>query len=223
MDRRNLTQLTAVGLALGFGGPSIAVAQARKPEDGVDFVSLEKPAKTEAPAGKIEVVEFFWYKCIHCNRFEPELERWIAKLPKDVVFRRVPVAFNDDFVPQQRLFYTLEAMGLVEKLHRKVFAAIHEQKVKLDTGEQIVAWISEQGVDAAKFKSQYESFSTQTKVTRATQLQQAYKVGGVPSLGVAGKSYTDGALSQTMARGLQTVEWLVEQERLLGKGKNNKA
>jgi thiol:disulfide interchange protein DsbA len=96
-----------------------------------DYLVLDKRTAVEAPAGKIEVVEFFWYNCPHCNAFEPTLEAWIKRVPKDVHVRRVPVGFRDDFVPQQRLYYTLEAMDLVDKLHGKVFAAIHAEKQQL--------------------------------------------------------------------------------------------
>lgn len=216
LNRRDVARLgVASGAAMAAATASLSVwAQPRKPEDGVDYISLEKPAKVEAPAHQIEVIEFFWYKCVHCNRFEPDLERWVAKLPKDVAFRRVPAAFRDDFVPQQRLFYALESMGLVEKMHRKVFAAIHEQKVNLDGLEQIAAWLETQGVDKAKFTSNYESFTVQTKATKASQLQRAFNVSGVPSMGVAGRFYTDGALAQTMDRALQTVDFLIAQQRL---------
>jgi thiol:disulfide interchange protein DsbA len=94
-----------------------AWAQFQKPVAGTDYAVLETIAPIEAPAGKIEVVEFFWYNCMHCNAFEPILSEWAKKLPKDVAFRRVPVAFNASFAPQQRLYYALEAMGLLEKVH----------------------------------------------------------------------------------------------------------
>lgn len=216
MNRRDLALAAASSYAV-LGSLSTAVAQARPPEDGVDFISLEKAARTEAPAGKIEVVEFFWYNCQHCNRFEPDLEKWVAKLPKDVHFRRAPVAFRDDFVPQQRLFYTLEVMGLVERLHKAVFAAIHVQKLPLTSGEQITNWISGLGVNRAEFTKHFESFTVNQKATRATQLHQAYQVGGVPSLGVAGIFYTDGTLAQTMDRALVVVDALVGRVRTSAK------
>jgi thiol:disulfide interchange protein DsbA len=137
------------------------------------------------------------------------LAGWIKKLPKDVAFRRVPVAFRDDFVPQQRLFYALDAMGLIEKLHAKVFAAIHVEKQQLVRGDAIGDWVASQGVDRAKFMEQYNSFSVASKATKGAQLQNTYKVEGVPALGVAGRYYTDGSLAKNMERALQVVEALV--------------
>jgi len=180
---------------------------------GTDFLKLDQAAAVEAPAGKVEVVEFFWYSCPHCNAFEPALSQWVKKLPKDVVFRRVPIAFQSSFVPQQRLYYALEAMGLVDKLHANVFAAIHVEKQNLSKAEAIVEWVAKQGVDKAKFVEQFNSFSVSTKATRAKQLQNAYRVEGVPAMGVAGRFYTDGSLAKSMDRTLQVVEFLISQVR----------
>lgn len=207
MKRRDFS--LACGVAAGAAWlPTGASAQAKSPQAGTDYLVVEKPAGVEAPAGKIEVVEFFWYSCSHCNAFEPALEGWIKRAPKDVVVRRVPVAFQDNFVPQQRLFYTLEAMGLLNKLHAKVFAAIHGEKQNLTKADAIVDWVAKQGVDKAKFEEQFNSFSVATKATRGTQLQNAYRVEGVPSLGVAGRFYTDSTLTKNMDRALQVVEFL---------------
>ena len=177
-----------------------------------DFLALDKRAPVEN-SGKIEVVEFFWYKCPHCNAFEPALENWIKKLPKDVALRRVPVGFRDDFAPLQRLYYSLEAMGQLDKVHAKVFTAIHAEKLSLDKGDQIADWVAKQGLDRAKFMEQYNSFTVSTKVTKATQLQNLYHVEGVPALGVAGRFYTDGTLSKNMDRALQVVDYLIGEVR----------
>ena len=214
MKRREFSQVAAsAALASSAWFAPVAHAQASKFSAGKDYHILETRAPVEAPAGKIEVVEFFWYSCPHCNAFEPTLAAWIKTLPKDVAFRRAHVAFQDSFVPQQRLALALEALGLVEKLHAKVFAAIHVEKVNLNTGEAIAEWVSRQGVDKAKFLEQYNSFSVQTKATRATQLQNAYKVEGVPALGIAGRFYTDGSMAGSMERALQVTEALVAEVR----------
>lgn len=213
MKRRDFSSVVGGTLVAGTLGWQTAQAQGAKPQAGADYLVLEKPAPVEAPAGKIEVVEFFWYNCPHCNSFEPELEAWIKNAPKNVSVRRVPVAFRDDFVPQQRLYFALEAMNLVDKLHGKVFAAIHAEKQVLQKGDQIADWIAKQGVDKAKFLEAYNSFSVQTKTTKGTQLQNTYRVEGVPALGVAGRFYTDGTLSKSMTRGLQVVEFLLAEVR----------
>jgi thiol:disulfide interchange protein DsbA len=208
MKRRVFSQ-TVTGAALAGAGLWTVPALAQKLEAGTDYLQLDPRAPVEAPAGKIEVVEFFWYNCPHCNAFEPTLDAWIKRLPKDVAFRRVPVAFRDDFVPQQRLYYSLDALGLIDKLHAKVFAAIHVEKQNLARGDAIVDWVVKQGVDKAKFTEQFNSFSVATKASKGTQLQNTYKVEGVPALGVAGRFYTDGSLTKNMERALQVVDGLV--------------
>ena len=209
MKRRDFsTGLIAAG-ALGLAP---AARAQRLPENGRDFRTLGQRAPVDAPAGKIEVVEFFWYSCTHCNAFEPALEAWSRKLPADVVLRRAPVAFRDDFVPQQRLFYALEALGRLD-LHVKVFHAIHTERQPMQRDDAIVAWAQKNGLDRARFQEALASFSVVSKARRAAQLQDAYQVQGVPSLGVAGRFYTDGELAGNMNRALEIVDHLVAEVR----------
>jgi protein dithiol oxidoreductase (disulfide-forming) len=216
-SRRDIGALSLGAAALLGGLQAMPVlAQMKPPEEGLDYIKLDKSAPTEAPKGKIEVVEFFWYGCPHCNAFEPQLEAWLKVLPKDVHFRRSPAAFRPEWVPQQHLYFTLEAMGLVDALHKKIFYAIHVEKISLETKEQIMAWIPKQaikGLDMAKFTQTFDSFNVGSKATRATQLQQAYHVDGVPSLGVAGQFITDGGKAQGMERALKVVGALVNGQR----------
>lgn len=202
--------VAASALTLPVATP--ALAQARQFKEGKDYKRLDKPVTPDAPAGKVDVIEFFWYSCPHCNVFEPTLDAWVKAAPKDLFIRRVPVAFNASFVPQQKLFYTLEGMSKLEALHAKVFRAIHVEKVKLAKDDEIFAWVAQQGVDPAKFKEVYASFTVSNQVRRASQLQDAYGVEGVPSMGVAGKFYTDGTMAGNMQNVLQVVEALVKQK-----------
>ena len=209
MQRREFS-MSAATLAATVGLPITAVhAQGQPLKEGVDYLTLDLPAPTEAAAGKIEVVEFFWYSCPHCNRFEPQLEEWAKKMPKDVVLRRAPIAFKPDFEPQQRLYFALEGMNKVEELHKKVFYAIHVEKQALNSLPLIADWVEKQGIDKAKFTEMYNSFPVATKTRKATLLQDAYKVDGVPALGVAGKYYTSGSVAQTMERALVVTDHLV--------------
>ncbi len=185
-----------------------AQAQVRQFKEGKDFVKLKKPVATDAPAGKVEVIEFFWYSCPHCNAFEPTFEAWAKKAPANMSIHRVPVAFNASFVPQQKLYFALEAMGLLPKLHTTVFRAVHVERKPLNKDDAIFEWIGQQGVDVAKFKEAYNSFNTANLVRKATQLQENYQVEGVPSMGVGGKYYTDGTMAGNMENVLQVVDYL---------------
>lgn len=221
MKRRdfNLTTLTAGASALAL--PTWAQTPAAKPvagppiklTEGKDYNRLEKPVSSDVGTGKIELLEFFWYSCPHCNAFEPTFANWVKNAPKDVVVRRIPVAFNDSFAPQQRLYFTLEAMNLLDSLHGKVFQAVHVDKQPLNTDASIQAWAEKQGVDKTKFAETFKSFGMASKVRRAVQLQNDYKVEGVPSLGIAGRFYTDGTLAGSMERALQVTEALLAQVR----------
>ncbi len=210
MKRRDFSRACGAVLTAAAGLP--ALAQLRF-DAGKDYLPLDKPAPIETPSGKIEVVEFFWYNCPHCNACEPALEAWIKRAPKDVAIRRVPVAFSSAFQGQQRLYYTLEAMGLVDKLHGKVFSTIHVERKRLESPEAIADWAAAQGVDKTKFMEQFNSFTVASKANRASQLTAAYKVEGVPAMGVAGRYYTDATLTRNMDRALQVVDYLVGEVR----------
>ncbi|MCL4769996.1 MAG: thiol:disulfide interchange protein DsbA/DsbL, partial [Burkholderiaceae bacterium] len=182
MKRRSFTLSAASALAASsLALPVWAQAQ---PKEGKDYTRLGKPVATDAPAGKVEVIEFFWYNCGHCNTFEPVFESWAKGAEaKGVVARRVPVAFNASFVPQQKLFYALQGMGKVAEIHPRVFRAIHVEKINLSKEDAIMAWMAKQpGIDMAKFKEMYASFNVASQVQRATQLQEAYGVEGTPSM-----------------------------------------
>lgn len=215
MQRRAFS-ISAVTLAAATGVsalPTLAQAQAKAFQSGSDYLTLDKPAPTEAPAGKVEVVEFFWYNCPHCNGFEPMFDAWAKKQAKDVAVRRVPIAFRPDFEPQQRLYYVLESLGKVDELHKKVFMAIHVDKQALNTVEQISAWADKQGIPKAKFMELYNSFSVTTKARKATQLQDAYALDGVPALGINGRYFTSGTQAKTLERSLQVADALIAQSR----------
>jgi thiol:disulfide interchange protein DsbA len=216
MKRRDFS-LASLGAAASIGGlglssPTFAQGPA-KFVAGKDYMKLDRAVPTETEAGKVEVIEFFWYSCPHCSAFEPTFAQWVKNAPKDVVVRRVPVAFREDFAPQQRLYFSLEAMGLLDKIHGKVFQAIHVERLPLSTDASILAWVEKQGVDKNKFADTAKSFGVASKLKRAVQLQNDFKIEGVPSLGIAGKYYTDGTLSGSMERALQVTESLLAQVR----------
>ena len=214
MKRRefSLAASAAAGaLTLGASSSWAQVTAAFK--EGKDYIKLGKPASVSAPAGKVEVIEFFWYSCPHCNAFEPQFEAWAKSQPADVVVHRIPVAFNASFVPQQKLYFALEGMNLLPQLHAKVFRTIHVERNLLKTDDAIFEWVGKQGVDLAKFKTVYNSFTVNNQVRKASQLQNEYDVEGVPAMGVAGRYYTDGTKAGNMENVLRVVNALVASSR----------
>lgn len=214
MNRREFSaQLAALGTGLTSATWSVAATAQSSPVEGTHYVRLSQPLPVAA-GGKIEVVEFFWYGCTHCNAFEPTLDAWSKKLPADVTFRRVPVAFRDEpFVTHQRIYYTLEAMDKIDAVHRKVFYAIHSEHQRLEKPPEIVAFMTKNGVDGAKFLEIFNSFSVQTKVRQAKQLAEAYKIDGVPALGIQGRYFTSGAMAGSNEAMLAVTDTLIQRVR----------
>ncbi len=213
MNRREFALQALGATTLAAGLPGLALAQGG-PVEGTHYIKLSQAAPTSAPAGKIEVVEFFWYGCPHCFHFDPALEAWAGKLPADVAFRRVPVAFRENpFGIHQKLYFAVEAMGLLPTLHGKIFHALHEQGLKLDKPELISDFVAKNGVDAAKFMGVFDSFGVQTKCRQARSLAEAYKIDGVPTMGIAGQYYTSVSLNGSPEKTLAVVDALVAKQR----------
>ena len=212
MNRRHWTRTCA---ALGLFAAAGARAQGNAPVEGRDYVRLIPPAAVPA-GGKIDVIEFFSYGCPHCYTFEPMLEAWVKKLPADVAFRRVPAAFNAPFEGYAKLYYALEAMGLMETMHKRVFAAIHVQRQRLDKDADLAALVQSAGGDGAKFVDAYKSFGVATKVRQGKQLAEAYKIDGVPTLGIHGRWFTSGSLAGGHDRALAVADQLIARARKPG-------
>ena len=181
MSLRKMLSLFAAVLAFAAGG---ALAQPATP-----YAPLSPPQPTDG-SGKIEVIEFFWYGCPHCNAVEPMVNTWLKTLPKDVVFKRIHAYPTESWGPMASMYYTLEAMGLLDQYHGKVFDAIHKQNVNLNNKAKREEWLKANGIDPVKYNEVEKSFSVSTKVARARQQTQAYKVDSVPRFFVNGKYFT---------------------------------
>jgi thiol:disulfide interchange protein DsbA len=208
MNRREFTLRTALA-AGAAAAPALVQAQAA-PVEGKDYARLAQPIAMPA-TGKIEVVEFFGYWCPHCHAFEPMLDAWARKLPDSVSFRRIPVAFSAPQEPYQRIFLALEAMGQVDAMHRKVFTAIHVQKQRLDKDADIVALMTANGIDGAKFTETFKSFTVASKAKQARQLAEAYRIDGVPTLGVHGRFFTSPSMTGDHDKALRVAEFLIQR------------
>ena len=167
-----------------------------------------KPALPVESDGKIEVLEFFWYGCIHCYNLEPRLETWLKTLPKDVEFRRVPTVLSERWAHDAAVFYAFDAMGMLDKLHRPFFEAIHVNRLRSDNVQALNAWLEKHGVDPKKFAETARSFGVQSKVKRAMRLTADYRIEGTPAMAVHGR-YTIPS-SEVM---LDTVNQLVATVR----------
>ncbi len=152
------------------------------------YIELNPPQPTVAEDGnKIEVVEFFWYGCPHCYNLEPALEKWKKTLPREAVFRPYPAVFNARWGHDAAIFFTFEALGVLDKVHQPFFDAIHQNGLRTDDPKALDEWVKNHGMDPKKFEDTMKSFSIQAKVRRAAQLTAAYKIDGTPALAVAGR------------------------------------
>ncbi|CAN5184816.1 thiol:disulfide interchange protein DsbA [soil metagenome] len=223
---RQFVRYSLLALSLSFIAIGASASPA-SPVSGTEFRTLDKPQPTEA-GKKIEVIEFFWYSCPHCAAFEPALSEWVKKQGDNISFKRVPVMFREQMIPEQRLFYALEAMGKAEDLQKTIFNAIHKDKQVLNTEPAITDFVVKQGIDKTKFSELYNSFSAQTKVRRAAQMQEAYKVNGVPMIVIDGRfvtapSIVSEAIGNQPEAALQAATLQVMDHLLAKAGKEHKA
>jgi thiol:disulfide interchange protein DsbA len=214
MDRRKfLGSGLGAAAALGLSGSLQAKVVA-----GKEYMVLSPVQATEVGAGKIEVLEFFWYGCPHCHELEPHLNKWTKKLPKDAEFRRLPAVFRTSWEPGARAFYALEALGELERFHGPLFEAIHVDRVVQNPGDEkaMTDWLVKKGVDAKKYADALNSFSVQTKVKRAQQIVQGYRIQGVPAMAIDGRYLTSVSLAgshDAMFAALDELILLARSER----------
>ena len=186
--------------------------------EGHDYARVKNP-QSVASGKKVEVLEFFWYRCPHCFQLEPGLTTWLKKLPKDAQIRRVPAVFRDDWAPGAKIYYTLEQMDLLDRLHNKVFDAYHVEHINLNDPAILGEWIAKQGVDRKKFEAIYNSFSTQSKVMQGARLASAYAITGVPAFIIDGKYSTSMSMTQSEPRLFDVLDQLIDKARDERKGK----
>jgi len=153
---------------------------------GRDYRVINPPQPTDS-GKRVEVLEFFWYACPHCNALQPSLRTWLKQKPADVEFKRVPAVLDKSWLSLTWAYYALEALGAVDKLHYDVFAAIHEQRLRLSDPQLLFDWVAKQGVDRQKFSDTYNSFGVKNRGARAMELTRNYDIPGTPALTVDGK------------------------------------
>lgn len=189
--------------------------------EGHDY-SVVTPPHAVSTGKKIEVLEFFWYRCPHCFQLEPSLEKWLKTLPGDAQIRRVPATFRADWMPAAKLYYTLEQMGLLNRLHGKVFNAYHIQNLDLNNPDVLGDWIAKQGVDRKKFEAVFRSFSTQSRAMQGGQLATAYGISGVPFFIIDGKYASSVSMTGSEKRLFEVLDQLIVKARAERAGKKTR-
>ena len=174
-------------IATALAAVSVVNASPLEPRNGAEFTTLAQPQATQATGKKVEVIEFFAYHCGACNAFEPTLVNWAKKQGDNIVMRRMPLPFQGPLDPEARLFLTLEAMGKLDEYHHRVFRAVHVERKRLMKDDDIIAWAAANGLDKAAFLATWNSFGVQTRLKRLSQVADAYKVSGTPTVIIDGK------------------------------------
>lgn len=178
---KHLFAALSLTLIAGTAGASLS-----NPQEGVDYKMLAKPQPTEA-GKKVEVIEFFGYFCPHCHALDPMLADWVKKQGDKIVFKRIHVLFHPSMLPVQQLYVTLESMGKTEELHKKIFDAMHKQRLRLDSEAAVIAFVTQNGIDKQKFLDAYNSFSVQSKMRQLPKIQEAYGIDSVPQIIIDGR------------------------------------
>lgn len=204
-----------IGRALVVLAAAVALASgatAAELVEGKNYQRITNPQPVET-GRKIEVVEFFSYGCPHCAELEQYLDPWLAKLPPDVAFRRVPVMFQERWVPLAKIYYTLDALGAESKLSPEVFKAIHGTGTALWNDKTFYDWAASKGLDRAKVEEVFKSFAINGKMNRAMQLAQQYNIQSVPTVIIDGKFVTSSDRVGTHAALPAAIDELIVKAR----------
>ncbi len=203
--------LAACVIALLFFPAGYAVAQ----QTGILRAEIDYRAIDPQPVSVsgVEVIDFFWYGCPHCNNLQPFLEPWIRRQPSDVTVRRIPAVLRDSWLPHARIYYTLEALGEVERLHQQVYRGYHVEKLSMSKPEVMTAWAVRHGIGRERWDETYGSAAVQSKVEEAAKLTRMYKITGTPSLVVQGRYLTSGSMVESLERMITVTDGLVQRVR----------
>ncbi|PCI58426.1 MAG: disulfide bond formation protein DsbA [Methylophilaceae bacterium] len=204
--------LSALMFVLGAMSLSNAVLAA--PTAGQEFDAVTKTIPTDDPK-KIEVMEIFWYGCSHCYQMEKPLHAWLKSMPADVSFKRMPGLPNASWAPMAQTYFAMESLGLVDKLHGKLFHAIHKQKSLNPTDKKAALnWLTNNsGLDRAKVEETFNSFTVSTNLKRAAQIFRSSGATGVPSLVIDGKYITSGTMAGGNVQALKVVDYIIQNIR----------
>ena len=197
-------------LAAATLGSRFASAQ-RAPRQNIEFQLI--PPQPVTTGDHIEVIEFFWYGCPHCNNLQPPLEAWLKRKPADVDLRRIPAIFRESWVAHARLYYTLDSLGEVPRLHQAVYRAIHVERESLASAATAADWAARHGVEQSRWLAAYESTEVERKVQESRAHTRGYYISGTPSLVVDGRYVTSSGMAESMAEVIAILDGLITMAR----------
>lgn len=172
-------------------------------------ISTEKQQESK----DIIIYEFFWYGCPHCYNLEPTMDRIEADLEKDTKVVKLPVALRDSWIPHAKLYYALKQMDKIDQVHNLIFEEIHLEDNRLNTEQQMIDFLGKHGIDTDKFIEKYNSFGTEARIKKASNLAKKYQIDSVPTIIINGKFLTSGSYVSSYDELYSVVNLLVERER----------
>ena len=190
---------------------SIPASVTAEPMEDVDYVLI--PPQPVVIPDKIEVIEFFYYGCESCNRLEPQLQSWLTTLPQDIFFRRVPALRRTAWVALARVYFALEQLGEIERLHMRVYQAVHDEGLNLGNSSELYEWAQKVGLDRGKLEPVLDSDVVRAQVQRARDATVAYGIRATPSFVVDGKYVTSGGMVGSLEALLPIVDGLIDKAR----------
>lgn len=196
-----------------LGGWGFSAAAIERFVEGVHYHQTAKPAQEMQHQ---EVLEFFWYGCPHCYDIEPELSAWVAALPEDIHFKRMPALFRPVWKTHGQAYFAAEILGVAEKSHEAFFKAIHEERKSLHTEAALKDFYQAFGVEAEQFSAAYQSFPVHLKLVEAMRLAQDFRVTGVPTFVVNQKYVTSIVEAGDNKTLLAILDFLMAKEKTTG-------
>ncbi len=205
-----LTRIVLAWLALA-GLAGAVMAQEVRARQNIEYrVIAPQPVE---PGGRIEVIDFFWYGCPYCNELQPALDDWIRSKPADVVVRRVPVILRETWAPHARVYYTLELLGEVERLHGQVYRSYHVEELHMSKPDVMEKWAVQHGIDRRRWVDAYHSPEVDARIARAAQATKRYDIQGTPSIVVDGRYLTSSSMTPSVRGVVAVVDDLVRLAR----------
>ena len=200
---------------LGLVIPFAACAEDMNYREGRHYVRINQAQS--APAGDVEVLEFFRYGCGHCRNFEPFIHKWKENLPAGVKFKQLPAVMNASSAVQAKAFFAAHELGVADTVHPALFAALHDKRLPINTEDQIADVVKDLGLDVTQFLDSMRSFKVDALVRNAMQTIRRYRVPGVPAVIVNGRYMTSGGMARSFAEMIKVIDYLVEQEKKANK------
>ncbi len=218
-----VSSTSMIAAAVAATAPAAPKGDLGRWKAGENFIQYPVAQPVSTPPGKVEVVEGFWYGCGHCAALEPRLESWEKSKPDWIVLKRTPVIWNEVTREDARLFFTIESLGMLDKLHPEVFREIHTRhhpltvisggRVDKDATEKAAReFLEGNGVSAADFAKYYRSFSSENKLRQAENLSRRYLLDHTPMFVVHGKYLTDAEMAGGVDPLFQLVNDLAARE-----------